>query len=149
MKTLIIKALDRAWVQLEKQVPLTKKEIKNIIITNISPLDIPSFMKENNIPENAYFNANNIEMFTNDIVLEWDIDVPTTDEDKLKYKRKRFTSIAWYIVYNILTENGYKRKGFNSGLLKEFDDTTVYDMYQNKQFDRLVKYYSLSFAKPF
>jgi len=44
-------------------------------------------------------------------------------------------------------KNGYKRTGYNSGLLKQFDDTTVYDMYISKDFDRLVKYYSLPFVK--
>lgn len=42
--------------------------------------------------------------------------------------------------------NGDKRQGFNSGLLKQFDDTTVYDMYMNDEWDRLVKYYSLPFT---
>ena len=81
------------------------------------------------------------------IQLSWVVPVPTTDNDKLKYRRRRFTSIAWRAVFDLLTTSGYKRVGYNSGLLKDFDDTTVYDMYMAKDFDRLVKYYSLPFVK--
>ena len=63
-------------------------------------------------------------------------------KDKLLFKRKRFTDVAWKFVYESLIKNGYKRIGFNSALFKSFDDTTVYDMYIDKDFDRLVKYYS-------
>jgi hypothetical protein len=37
---------------------------------------------------------------------------------------------------------------FSVTLLREFKDTTIYDMYVNGEFDRLVKYYSLRFKKP-
>ena len=69
------------------------------------------------------------------------------DKDKLKFRRKRFSTIAFKRVFDLLTTNGYKRVGFNSGLLRDYKDTTVYDMYMENDFDRLVKYYSLSFVK--
>ena len=47
------------------------------------------------------------------------------------------------IYLQIITQ----RVGFNSGLLREFADTTVYEMCINREFDRLVKLYSLSFIK--
>jgi hypothetical protein len=37
--------------------------------------------------------------------------------------------------------------GYDSRDFKEFDDTSVYKMYKNKEFDRLLKYYSLRFKK--
>jgi intergrase/recombinase len=99
-------------------------------------------------PNNAYFSGrdNGYDAW-DDIVLAWEIDIPTTEKDKLSFKRKRFTNIAWKFVYDLLIKNGYKRVGYNTSLLKEFDDTTVYDMYINEDFDRLVKYYSLPFVK--
>lgn len=57
------------------------------------------------------------------------------------------THIAFPLVSQLLRDNGYTRVGYNTGLLKEFDDTTVYDMYVDDDFDRLVKYYSLPFVK--
>lgn len=142
MKNLIIQAIDEAFVVLEKQIPQTKNQIELISIKNVSPLDLVNFMKENNIPNDAYFSYDDKY---NEICLSYDVDVPTTDEYKLKFKRERFTRIAWRFVFDSLTKSGYKRVGFNSGFLNEFKDTTVYDMFINSDFDRLIKYYSLFF----
>lgn len=146
MKELLIQALDEAFVKLEKQVPQTKKQTKSISILDVKPLNLLEFMKANNVPDDADFDGkDNGYDGWNDILLSWSIDVPTTDKDKLDFKRRRFSDVAFKCVYDLLTKNGYKRNGYNTGLLKQFDDTTVYDMYMSKDFDRLVKYYSLPF----
>lgn len=147
-KDLMIQALDDAFTKIEKITPQTKVDVKYVNIEDAKPSDIVDFMKENNIPENAYFGgkSNGYDGF-DQVCLCYDIDVPTTDKEKLKFKKGKFTQIAFEKVFQILTINGYKRVGFNSGLLKQFDDTTIYDMYINKDFDRLVKYYSLYFTK--
>lgn len=147
MKNLIIKALDCSMSKLDRITPVTKKDVKSVSIGDVNPLNIPTFMKENNIPDEAWFGGrdNGYDAW-DDILLCWKIDVPTTDAEKLTFRRKRFTTIAFKIVYDLLTTNGYKRVGYNSGLLQDFDNTTVYDMYKNKDFDRLVKYYSLPFV---
>jgi hypothetical protein len=148
MKTLLIQALDDAFVVLEKQVPNTKKKMEFMSILDIKPSEISSLMKENDIPDDAYFTGrDNGDDGWDDILLAWDVDIPTTEKDKILYKRKTFSTIAFRKVYELLTTSGYKRVGFSTGLLKQFDDTTVYDMYMNKDFDRLVKYYSLPFVK--
>lgn len=148
MKDLMIEALDNAYILLEKQVPQTKKKSEFVSILNTRPMDLISFIKDNNVPDDCCFGGkDNGDDGWEDIGLCWDIDVPTTEKDRLNYKRKRFDDIAFKFVYNLLTSNGYKRVGFNSGLLKQFDDTTVYDMYMEKNFDRLEKYYSLRFGK--
>lgn len=150
MKELIIQELNKAKIELDKQVPLTKKKVKSVSIIDVSPLELLQFMKDNDIPDSAYFDGkDNGDNGWSDILLSWQVDVPTTDEDKLKFKRRRFTDIAWKLVYNTLTnsESGYKRVGYNSGELKRFDNTTVYDMYMTGDFDRLVEYYSLPFIK--
>lgn len=148
MKKFIIKALNDAKIKLDKRTPSTQKIIgaKSISIIDVNPLTLPQFMKDNNIPDDAYFDGrdNGYDAW-DDLLLSWDIVVPTTDKDKLKFNRRVFSTIAFQELFHLLTSNGYKRVGFNSGLLKEFDDTTVYDMYMDKDFDRLVKYYSLSF----
>ena len=148
MKDLITQALNNAFALFEKSVPQTKSETKYVNIDDVSPLNIVNFMKENDIPDNACFGGkpNGYDAF-DQVCLCYDIKIPTTDKDKLEYKKKRFTSSAWAKVYPLLTQNGYKRVGFNTGRLKEFDDTTVYDMFINNDFDRLVKYYSLPFTK--
>ena len=104
-------------------------------------------MQDNNIPTDAYFTGreNGYDAW-DDICLGWEIDVPTTDKEKLKYKKQKFDNYAFQSVRVLLTQNDYKRVGYNTSLLKEFDDTTVFDMYVNEEFDRLVKYYSLRFV---
>lgn len=148
MKNLITTALNDAILLLDKQVPQTKKKTESISIIDVKPLELLSFMKNNNIPNDAVFTGtdNGYDSW-NDIVLAWEIDIPTTDKDKLAFKRKRFTDIAFRIVYDSLTSNGFKRVGVNSSLFKAFDDTTIYDMYMNNDFDRLEKYYSMYFTK--
>lgn len=148
MKELLKQALDLAVIKLESITPQIKKKKNSISILDVNPIDLAKFMQENNIPNDAYFDGrdNGYDAW-NDILLSWDTDIPTTDLDKLKYKRKTFSTIAFKYVFDLLTTNGYKRVGYNSGLLKEFDDTTVYDMYINKEFDRLEKYYSLPFVE--
>jgi hypothetical protein len=93
MIKLILKALDDLKNKVDGLTPKTKKETKSMSIIDVSPLNIVSFMKENNIPEDAYFNgADNGYDAWDDILLSWNIDVPTTEKDKLDFKRKTFNS---------------------------------------------------------
>lgn len=148
MKDLIIQALEKAILQLENRVPKTKAHTKYFNIDDANPLLLAEFMKENNIPDNAYFAGipNSYDSFDG-IALAYDISIETTDLEREKFKNRVFTDIAFKEVFNLLKENGFKRVGYNTGLLKEFDNTTVYKMFQNKELDRLVKYYSLRFQK--
>ena len=110
---------------------------------------IKEFIKANKIPKDCYFGGtdNGYDGYS-DFCLCWDIKVPFTDKEQATHNKKAFNSwVAFRTVYKWLTNEGYIRVGFNSGLLKEFDNTTVFDMYMEKDFDRLTKYYSLYFKK--
>jgi hypothetical protein len=148
MKELIKVALAEAFEKLEKQRPTTKKEVRDIYI-DVEPKDLAKFMSDNNVPQDCWFSVqdDNAPFSSQELYLAWYVDVPTTEKDNLNFNRKRFRSIAWNTLRPMLLENGYERIGFNSGLLKHFKDTTVYDMYIDKDFDRLVEWYSLSFKK--
>lgn len=143
-KDIILKGLNRAIIRLDKITPTTKKGIKSIDISEVSPVDLPQFMVDNNVPDDAYFDCDH-DSFGGTFNLSWEIDVPMSDDDILKFKRKRFANLAFKYVYDLFIYNGYKRVWFNSGLLREFNDTTIYDMYMNNDHDRLVRYYSLYF----
>lgn len=148
MKELLIQALDAAFETLGRRTPQTKKKTESVSIIDVSPVNMASFMLENNIPNDAYFGgSDNGYDAWDDILLCWDIDIPTTDKDKLDFCVRAFTTIAFTSVSETLTSNGYKRVGYSTSLLKPFDDTTVYAMYIAKDYDRLVKYYSLPFIK--
>lgn len=142
MKNLVKSALDNAYAILQKQVPETKIDIKNMSILEVNPVDLIKFMKHNNIPDSAYFNSDDDETF-----LSWDIERPITEEEKITFKRHRFGSLAFKAVYDLLIENGYERVGVMSSSLTKFKGTTTYDMYVNQDFDMLTEYYSLSFKK--
>lgn len=163
MKNLLILALDDAFTLLEKQVPQTKKNTKTISIQDVKPSQLMSFMKSNDIPNDAYFSGNdNGYDGWDDIVLAWEVDVPTSEKDKLEYKNYRFHDIAFTKVYKLLTTNGYKRisdrnqnritykqrrkySGISSIIL--FDNKSIYEMYIDKDLDKLVEYYSMYFQK--
>jgi len=148
MKDLIIQALDSFSATFEQTVPKTKPKTILVDIEGVSPVNLVSFMKENQIPNDAWFagRPNGYDGF-DQVCLAYEIQVPTTHEDNMKFKRRVFGTRVFKKVYDILTANGYKRKGFNSALLADYDNTTVYDMYVCMSFDRLVSYYSLYFSK--
>lgn len=148
MKDLIIQALEKAFTQLESRVSKTKAHTEYFNIDDVKPLELLEFMRENNIPDNAYFTGipNSYDSYDG-IALAYDITVETTEAEREKQRNRIFTDIAFKEVFNLLKENGFKRVGYNTGLLKEFDNTTVYKMFIDKEFDRLIKYYSLPFQK--
>lgn len=147
MKKSTIEILDESFETLKRRIPQTKKKSNSISIFDVVPLELVSFMKKNNIPDDAYFdgNPNGYDAY-DDFLLSWETDVPTTDKDKLKYVKDNFSNIVTRSMYKLFIDNGYKRRGFNSGLLKQFDDTTLYDMYINKDFDRIISYFLLSYT---
>lgn len=147
MKDLLITALNEAYTILENRTPQTKKELKQLTISDVNPLELTKFITDNNIPLDCWFGGidNGYDGYS-DICLNWEIDVPTTEKDKLKFSNDRFRSIAWKIIFDSLTNNGFKRIGVPSHLLSQYSDTTVYKMYIEKDYERLVKYYSLYFV---
>jgi len=161
MKNLISKALNDAFTTLENQIPQTKKKTETISIQDVKPSQLMSFMKSNDIPNNAYFTGtDNGYDGWNDIVLAWEVDVPTSEKEKLEYKNYRFHDIAFKKVYDLLTTNGYERiSGQDRGRITYkkrnntissiimFDNKSVYEMYIDKDLDKLVEYYSMYFQK--
>jgi hypothetical protein len=163
MKNLISKALNDAFTKLANQVPQTKKKTETISIQDVKPSELVSFMKLNDIPNNAYFSGtDNGYDGWNDIVIAWEVDVPTSEKEKSEYKNYKFHDIAFKSVYDLLTTNGYKRisdrnqgritykqrskySGMSSIIL--FDNKSVYEMYIDKDLNKLVEYYSMYFQK--
>ena len=161
MRNLISKALNNAFTTLENQIPQTKKKTETISIQDVKPSQLMSFMKSNDIPNDAYFTGtDNGYDGWNDIVLAWEVDVPTSEKEKSEYKNYRFHDIAFKKVYDLLTTNGYKiiserdrdrvtyKKISNSlSSIIMFDNKSVYEMYMDKDLDKLVEYYSMYFQK--
>lgn len=149
MKDILIQALDTAFDVVTSQARQEKTVVKSVSIMDVEPLKLNKFIKENKVPKDCYFGGiNNGYDGYEDICLCWDIRVAYTDKEQAAHNKNVFNSgLAFRTVYKFLINGGYTRVGFNSGLLKQFNDTTVFDMYVTKDFDRLVKYYSLYFKK--
>ena len=148
MQELILSALSVALEKLENRVPQTKNKENFISLRDVEPLKLMEFMRENNVPEDAWFDGedNGYDAFA-DIGLMWYTQVPTSGKDKLLFKVERFDNIAWNFVRDILVSNGYKICPMDSELLREFKGTNLYTMYTNGEFDRILKFYSFRFKK--
>lgn len=148
IRFLIVEAMNHAFDVMKKQVPVKKSVTQSISIMDVKPTELIQFMKDNNVPDTASFDGrDNGYDGWDDILLSWQVEVDTTDGDKLAFKKKRFTDISWKYVYEALTNDGYVRQGVCSSLLKQFDNTTLYDMYMNGEWDRIETYYALRFVK--
>ena len=151
MKNLIKQALDEVYKVAEDLTPEKMTISKTVSIEEVEPVELKQSMEENNVPDSAYFHIQTIESFTFtpdiELYLCWREEVDATKEYKEQQKRKAFKTRHFKAVYNAMTSNGYRRIGCSSAMFKKFDNTTAYDMYVEKDFDRLVEYYSLRFAK--
>jgi hypothetical protein len=149
MEDLIIQALDEAVVVLESNLPQWKIDVVQVDIDDVTPVNLAQFMKDNNIPDTAYFGLYEGGGFGRalEVCLYYQVDIPLTEQEKLKVRRNRFNHVSFKYVHDVLIKNGYNRAGCWSNQYSEFGNTCVYDMYINKHFDRLVKYYSLAFQK--
>lgn len=72
--------------------------------------------------------------------------VDKTEKEIQKEIEKRIENSSFKIIYDGMIEKGFKRIGFNSGLLKPFDKISVYDMIKSNDLEKLVSYYSFRFA---
>ncbi len=147
MKDLIIQAL-KIVEQMVPEIPKTRKLEKTISIENVKPIDIPSFMKENNVPNNAELSlGSEWEGF----FLSWCVDAPLSESEmeaeRAERKKRIFSNNSFKAVYDLLTQNGYKRVGVNTALLAPYSEAIKFEMFLNKDYDGLVKYYSLYFKK--
>lgn len=129
----------------------TKKDFKNIEIENNQNLvqltsTIENISKKYNIEMDKIFIGveHDYDGGTFVAYFEESVNRPQKEIDE---ELKRLTeNCAWKIVYDNMMANGFKRIGFNSSLLKQFDDTSVYQMIKNNEIDRLVNFYSFRYS---
>ena len=143
MREFLIQALSDAIKSLDKTTPKTKKDVAYIEINNIKPIDIGKFIKDKDIPEHAYFNTD----CDDNVCICYNYDVPTTKKEQHEHKRRVFHDKVFQKLHKSLTSNGYKRIGFDSSLLKVFDNLNIYDAYLKGDIDIIEKYYFLFFQK--
>jgi len=147
MKTLlpqIIGILDKID---QVKLQTTKNIVKEVYLHDS---EIDEINKQaNEIAEKHQIDVNKIWIGSNDdeLYLCFGIEVPKTEEELQNGKRSYFQNVYFNKIYKLLISNGYTRIPFNSCLLKEFQHTTVYDLYKDKDFTTLLKYLGLYFDK--
>mgnify|MGYP000719419018 CR=1 FL=1 len=145
MKELIIKVLKELHSEIKSQLPKEKTKVESLSIREVQPMFLRRFMSENGIPETAYFDGrDNGHDAWDDILISWDIKVPTTEYDKEATMKRRFNSFAFIRVQETLLKNNYVRAHFPMPD-SQFKFITEYDMYVKEEYDRLVQYYSPAF----
>lgn len=146
MDNLIMEAVHTAFDELHNSIPQTKMVEKSISISDVKPIELISFIEKNKIPDSARFDGkDNGYDGWDDILLSWDVSVPTNKEEKLSYCRKVFNDRAFRKVYQKLTNNGYKRTSPSLEQVKEFKGINLYDLYQSKNFDKIICYFKTFF----
>lgn len=143
MIEIVIRTLDEAHDKLLSRIPKTKSQIVYVNIEDVSPLKLMEFMKENNIPDDANFDGepNGYDAYKN-ICLSYYIDVPLTEKDILTYKIANFQSIACQMISDALKLNGYVKVGFDSLEFRKFKHISLYQLYVDKDFDSIFKYFT-------
>lgn len=152
MKDVIKKVLDEVFDIVENyEYTITPKYIRHeISIFDVSPIELPKFMIDNNIPSNAEFAGieNGYDAFS-DFVLEWYEEVPMTDDEiKIQIdskKREKFRRIVLKTLRETLSlyVNEYRFRA----PFKEMKKAPIYDMYVSGDIDGLVDYYLEIFIK--
>jgi len=163
MKELIIKALNDAYAKCLKASNSESKkhrQFSKVDITTIQLSDLPNFVKDNNIPDNAFFEMSTFVNFDGEnegdgVVLRWEIDgKPWTEKEREAWRAKRFESYVWEYVRDMFKENGYKIGGCDTRIpiINEFTNNArkpykVYDAYMNKDLEKLADFYMARFHK--
>jgi len=147
VKDIISKPLADALKKLEKQVPQTKKATKKVDIDDVNPRDLPDFLAIEEVPDDCYFWTDAEDFRCANIFVCWDVDVATTEEEQMAFRRKRFKDIAWYGVRDALYAGGFKRISGCSSRFKQLNGTNLYDLFMEENWKMIEQYYSLFFAK--
>lgn len=139
MEELIIEGLNKTFSIAENATPVTKYVTKSLSITDVKPIELAAFMTVNNVPNNAYFNGkdNGYDAF-DDILISWEIKVPTTPDDQKNFLKDYFRRNAHIHVINLLKDNGYLAQ-FKCSRKPE---KPIYDMYVIMDITKIVQYYN-------
>lgn len=91
-----------------------------------------------------------VDVYSTDIArigVFYDKEYPIPEKEYKRLLRGKFERLVWYRLYKELIAIGYKRESGDNYKFRKYKDTTVYDMYINKEFTKITDYYSLFFKK--
>lgn len=148
MEKLIKNAFDEVFKILKNAAPKTRPATRTISILDVNPIDLIKFMEEKGIPPTASFDGvDNGYDGWEDIVLGWDEEVPSSEEDKYNYVRSKFSRRSFGYTQTLLCSHGYVFIGTNDLKAQALFDSQVYDFYISGQISKIVENYSSRFKK--
>lgn len=137
--------LEKTMELSERQVPKTKHITKSKYVSIDTPSEFPQFIKDNNIPEDCHFYAED-----NNIYLAWNEVVETTQQDKQEALKSAFNRNT-ILGFNKALEDEklkYTRKPYDhSDYKKRFGNATIYDLYINGNNQDLEDYFFLFYKE--
>lgn len=142
MKEQVIEALTTLLKKIKLSTPLVESYTRSLSLEDVIPCNLSKFMKENNIPDDSWFFSDDEDEY-----ICWTAEKEATPEYMEKDTRRRFRNKAFPNIYKLYISNGYKRVGFNSGLLRQFPTTNLYDLFTNCDYENLMKFINLHFKK--
>lgn len=160
LQTELKKSITTTLVEYFKNVKITPTQ--NVIISHsleeyLNIFQLQKIIKEISIENNVDIENIKIEIFSDDyscngayteLQATYRKDVLKSDKQMKIELEKRINSQSFSKIYSDMKNiENIKRTGFSTALLKEFDDTSIYNMLVNKDYDRLVKYFSLYFSE--
>lgn len=107
----IKKALDELYTKVASTVPSGFITLKQYVISNVSPIDLPRLMVEKGIPATAYFSVADRESDGYmEISLEWKVMEPMTEEKREAFIKRKFNYLACMSIHAALKSHGYVAK---------------------------------------
>ena len=147
--TVIVEALENLLEELRSQEytkTIHRKELTSCDINDI--IATATYLsEETGVPIDKAYVDYDCDSFVSEMYVVIPIKVVLDGDEKEEAVKEKFNANAYSRAAKKLKELGYVRHGFPSNLLAEFDDTSIYDMFVNKEFDRLAKYFGLGWSK--
>ena len=123
--------LDEIYAKAEKRVNKTYTKYNNLSLVNISPYDIPKYLKDNNVPRDCFIDTVDLSDGRNDdwlsdgdfeTVVTWKTTELKSQDQIEKDTIKAFNTICFYHLGKHLKENGYVRNSVRSDKLPKTVD---------------------------
>ena len=150
MKALINTVLTELLSDKRSRLPQSKTVTRTRSVLEETPYTLAKFMDDNGIPKEAWFEGDSPDYFEqsySDFVLCWEVEIPTTDADKLNYLERVFNSNAFTRVAKALLADGYKRISPDHQTLKQYRGMSHYSLFTEGNMDTIVDYIKLHFTK--
>lgn len=147
MKELMIKTLNDVYNELINNKCKTTHIVSHSeYINEFTVSTFNTFIKKNNIPDDAVISTSVSDYYddTYYATIYWNVEVPNSEDYKVKYTRTHFEGNAFDAMSIALLNNGYVSRNFPCNIQSKH---AVYNWYMDKNWEELEHYYLIFFKK--